>query len=180
MAMQAQQHAPHNPSPLWGGVAPKAPGWGRAMPHSGITRRTRGQAQQMRRSPTDAERRLWQLLRTLKPLGMHFRRQAPIGNCVADFAWYDGKFVIELDGSQHVDIRSDYDRRRTAWLEAQGYRVLRFWNNDVLKTPRSVGEAILAAAQKKNPTPDPSPQGGGEGAAASDREHAAASDKDLP
>jgi very-short-patch-repair endonuclease len=120
----------------------------------------RGRAQQMRRSPTDAERRLWQLLRSLKPLGMHFRRQAPIGNYVADFAWYDGKLIIELDGSQHVEIRSDYDQRRTAWLEAQGYRVLRFWNNDVLKSPRSVGETVLAAAQQ---TPPPTPPHKGEG-----------------
>jgi very-short-patch-repair endonuclease len=120
----------------------------------------------MRRAPTDAERKLWQILRSLKPLGMHFRRQAPIGIYIADFAWYDGKLVIELDGSQHVEKRRDYDRKRAAWLQSQGYRVLRFWNNDVLKSPRSVGEAILAAAPK-NPTPGPSPQGGGEHAAAS-------------
>ena len=159
-----------NPSPLWGGVAPKAPGWGReevmTMPHSAIGRRTRRQSQTLRRAPTDAERKMWRLLRSLKPLGMHFRRQAPIGIYIADFAWHAGKLVIELDGSQHAETRRAYDDRRTAWLQSQGYRVLRFWNNDVLKSPRSVGEAILAAAPK-NPTPSPSPQGGGEHAAAS-------------
>jgi len=102
---------------------------------------------------------------------MHFRRQAPIGVYIADFAWHDGKLIIELDGSQHIDARAAYDEKRTQWLQSQGYRVLRFWNNDVLTSPRSVGEAVLAAAQK-NPTPSPSPQGGGE--------HAAASGEDVP
>ena len=138
------------------------------MPHSAITKTTRGQARTLRRSPTDAERKLWYLLRSLKPLGVHFRRQAPIGIYIADFAWHAGKLVVELDGSQHAQVRRGYDEQRTAWLESQGYRVLRFWNNDVLKTPRSVGEAILAAAN--NPTPNPSPQGGGEPAGASGEE----------
>jgi len=76
--------------------------------------------------------------------------------------------AVEIDGSQHAEQRRAYDERRTAWLQSQGYRVLRFWNNDVLRTPRSVGEAILAAAAPDNdPTPDPSPQGGGERACAS-------------
>jgi very-short-patch-repair endonuclease len=97
---------------------------------------------------------------------MHFRRQAPVGIYIADFVWHAGKLVIELDGSQHVDARASYDAKRTTWLESHGYRVLRFWNNDVLDMPSSVGEAILAAA-RQNPTPNPSPQGGGEYAAAS-------------
>lgn len=142
------------------------------MPHSAIAKRTRGQAQQLRRAPTDAERKLWDLLRSLKPLGMHFRRQAPIGIYIADFAWHAGKTVVELDGSQHAQERQGYDTQRTRWLESQDYRVLRFWNNEVLKSPRSVGEAILAAASermpaRKSPTPDLSPQGGGERAGAS-------------
>jgi len=105
--------------------------------------------------------------RSLKPLGIHFRRQAPVGIYIADFAWHAGKLVVELDGSQHADARRAYDAKRTEWLQSQGYRVLRFWNNDVLKTPRSVGEAILIAARESGPTPNPSPQGGGERAAAS-------------
>jgi very-short-patch-repair endonuclease len=142
------------------------------MPHSAITRRTRGQAKSLRRSPTDAERKLWLLLRSLKPLGIHFRKQAPIGIYIADFAWYAGKLIVELDGSQHAEVRATYDAKRTEWLQSQGYRVLRFWNNDVLKSPRSVGEAILEAARAneamtKNPTPNPSPQGGGERTCAS-------------
>jgi very-short-patch-repair endonuclease len=142
------------------------------MPHSAIATRTRKQARALRGRPTDAERKLWYLLRSLKPLEIHFRRQAPVGIYIADFVWHAGKLVVELDGSQHAEARLAYDVRRTEWLQSQGYRVLRFWNNDVLKLPRGVGEAILEAARDnaaklKNPTPNPSPQGGGEPAAAS-------------
>src|SRR5262245_19185274 len=128
-----------------GGAEGAGVGWliGEAMPHSAIARRTRERAQRMRRAPTDAERRMWQVLRNLKPLGTHFRRQAPIGIYIADFAWHDGKLIVEIDGSQHADHRQAYDAQRTAWLQSQGYRVLRFWNTDVLKSPDSVGEAIL-------------------------------------
>jgi very-short-patch-repair endonuclease len=169
------RQAPLSPPPLWVGVAPMAPGWGivtrkaMAMPQSAITKRTRRQAQTLRRSPTDAERKLWYLLRSLKSFGPHFRRQAPIGIYIADFAWLAGKLVVELDGSQHGTDRKTYDAARTEWLVSQGYRVLRFWNNDVLKSPRSVGETILAAAREcaADPTPNPSPQGGGEQAGAS-------------
>jgi very-short-patch-repair endonuclease len=137
------------------------------MPRTNIEPKTRTRARALRRSPTDAERKMWWLLRSLKPLGMHFRRQAPIGPYIADFAWHSAKLVIELDGSQHADKRRGYDTRRTAWLESQGYQVLRFWNVDILKSPESVGEAVLAAAHAPNagasqrPHPYPSPRGGG-------------------
>ncbi len=77
-----------------------------------------------------------------------------------DFARYSGKLIVEVDGGQHADTRLQQDQVRTRWLQSQGYRVLRFWNNDVLTQTRGVAEAILAAA--KSPTPSPSPQGGGE------------------
>src|SRR3954447_17908194 len=93
--MTTVQHAEPYPSPLWGGVAPQAPGWG-TMPHTAITKRTRGQARTLRRSPTDAERKMWFLLRSLKPLGIHFRRQAPVGIYIADFAWHAGKSSSNL------------------------------------------------------------------------------------
>jgi very-short-patch-repair endonuclease len=144
------------------------------MPHSAIEPRTRRQAQALRHRTTDAEQKLWRLLRSLKPLGFHFRRQAPIGPYIADFVWYAGRLVIELDGGQHADLQRERDDRRTAWLETQGFQVLRFWNNDVLKSVATVGEVILAAANErqvaepaKHPTPDPSPQGGGERSGAS-------------
>jgi very-short-patch-repair endonuclease len=154
-----------NPSLLWGGVALKAPGWGcdeiRTMPHSAIAKQTRGRARSLRHAATDAERKLW----------YHFRRQAPVGVYIADFACHTAKLVIELDGSQHAEATKIYDAQRTAWLESQGYRVLRFWNNDVLKSPHNIGEAIIeamrgCAAISKSPTPNPSPQGGGERAGA--------------
>jgi very-short-patch-repair endonuclease len=113
------------------------------MPHSAITRRTRRQAQTLRRAPTDAEQKIWRVLRSMKPLGIHFRRQAPIGIYIADFAWLAGKLIVELDGGQHAEARRHYDERRSAWLASQGYRVLRFWNHDALQAPQAVGEVIL-------------------------------------
>jgi very-short-patch-repair endonuclease len=98
------------------------------MPHSAISKQTRGRARSLRGAPTDAERKLWYLLRSLKPVGLHFRRQAPVGAFIVDFARCDGKLVVEIDGSQHAEQCREYDNRRTAWLESQGYRVLRFWN----------------------------------------------------
>jgi very-short-patch-repair endonuclease len=133
------------------------------MPHSAITKPTRRQAKALRRLPTDAERKLWQVLRALKPLGIHFRRQAPIGIYIVDFAWHAGKLIVEVDGGQHAKIRKDYDARRTAWLALQGYRVLRFWNNDVLRHPRSVGDEILRIGQNPAITPPPTPPHEGEG-----------------
>lgn len=139
------------------------------MPHTAIDKRTRRQAQSFRRRPTDAEARLWRILRSLKPLGLHFRRQSPIGPYIVDFAWLAGKLVVEVDGGQHAEQTAERDAGRSAWLQSQGYRVMRFWNHDVLRSPDVVGEAILAEARSRtrgafgmDPTPDPSPQGGGE------------------
>jgi very-short-patch-repair endonuclease len=121
----------------------------------------------LRRKPTDAEHKLWLICRSLRSLGFHFRRQAPIGPYVADFVWYRGKLVIEVDGGQHENAERHRDQRRTRWLESEGYHVVRFWNNDLLRSPASVGELLLAEANNAarrltTPTPDPSPQGGGE------------------
>jgi very-short-patch-repair endonuclease len=87
-------------------------------------------ARRLRQNPTEAEIRLWSKLR-LKQIGGHrFRRQVPIGPYIADFACLERRLVIEVDGGQHSE--SGTDDVRTAWLERQGFRVLRFWNNDVL------------------------------------------------
>jgi very-short-patch-repair endonuclease len=131
------------------------------MPHSAITSRIRHRARSLRRRPTDAEQKIWRVLRSMKPLGIHFRRQAPIGSYVADFAWLAGKLVVELDGGQHAESQREYDERRSAWLSSQGYRVLRFWNHDALQTPEVVGEAILAAARASAPPPTPPHKGEG-------------------
>lgn len=88
-------------------------------------------ASQLRTNATDAEKRLWQALRNRQLAGYKFRRQLPIPPYIADFVCLEQCLIIELDGGQHADALS-YDTARTAFLEQQGFRVLRFWNNDVL------------------------------------------------
>jgi very-short-patch-repair endonuclease len=116
-------------------------------------------ARRMRAQPTDAERVLWQRLRhDIALVNSHFRRQAVIGPFIVDFASRKAKLVIELDGGQH-DLQEAADTQRTRTIETAGYRVLRFWNNDVLGNL----EGVLSEIQRVlPPTPDPSPQGGGE------------------
>jgi very-short-patch-repair endonuclease len=119
-------------------------------------------ARQLRRVMTDAERKLWWCLRELEIGNSHFRRQATIGPFYADFACHECKLVIELDGSGHMQAdRVAADDARTRYLEAQGYRVLRFWNSDVLKEIDGVmsviHDAAIATPSLPPPTPDPSP-----------------------
>jgi very-short-patch-repair endonuclease len=102
---------------------------------------------------TDAERRLWSHIRAHQ-LGVHFRRQAPLGSYVLDFACFSARVVVEVDGGQHADNPTDLVR--DAWLQAQGFQVLRFWNNEVLQNIDGVLETI-AAELKKAPPPRPSP-----------------------
>ena len=102
-------------------------------------------ARRLRRNPTDAERRLWQLLRHRQLEGLRFRRQAPVGVYVLDFVCFEAALVVEVDGGQHAMEKKAADERRSAWLESQGFRILRFWNNDVLGNPEGVIETIRAA-----------------------------------
>ncbi|HMM15189.1 MAG TPA: endonuclease domain-containing protein [Parvibaculum sp.] len=100
-------------------------------------------ARTLRRNQTEAERALWQKLRVLKAEGFHFRRQAPIGTYIADFACHSFKLVIEVDGGQHNEKSGlARDAERTAWLQGEGYRVLRFWNNEVLTNIEGVEETV--------------------------------------
>ncbi len=118
-------------------------------------------ARAMRNDPTEAEKKLWWHLRHRMPVSKtHFRRQVRIGRYIADFASHRAKLVIEIDGGQHAE-QAAADAERTKLLEAEGYRVVRFWNNEVLTNIDGVLEAI-ASALATTPTPDPSPQGGGE------------------
>jgi very-short-patch-repair endonuclease len=95
---------------------------------------------------TDAERKLWWHLRRLPMERSHFRRQATIGPYFVDFACHETRLVIEVDGSQHGEAANAVaDAERTAFLQSCGYRVLRFWNNEVLMETRAVMEAIYAA-----------------------------------
>jgi very-short-patch-repair endonuclease len=110
----------------------------------------------MRLNATGAEARLWQHLRRHPMIGSHFRRQVVIGPYIADFACMAARLIVEVDGSQHGDTRMQHDETRTGWLESEGYRVIRFWNNDVVQNPASVVQAIYAelyGASDTNPVP---------------------------
>jgi len=126
----------------------------------GIVPPQRRLARAMRAAPTDAERKLWWHLRhRISTPGTHFRRQVRIGRYIVDFASHATRIIVEVDGGQHD--RSAADQQRTKVLEANGYRVLRYWNNDVLSNIDGVLEDIVSAITP-TPTPNPSPQGGGE------------------
>jgi very-short-patch-repair endonuclease len=92
---------------------------------------------------TDAEQKLWYRLRAERLEGWKFRRQVPIGSFVADFVCERARLVIEVDGGQHAE-HEQYDAARTEALREQGYRVIRFWNGDVLANLEGVLEAIVA------------------------------------
>jgi very-short-patch-repair endonuclease len=99
-------------------------------------------ARRLRNSATDAERRLWCHLRGQQLAGQKFRRQYPLGDYIVDFICIPAALVIELDGGQHRDAAA-YDARRTRFIEDQGYRVLRFWNDDALLRTESVVAEIF-------------------------------------
>ena len=116
---------------------------------------------ELRREPTPAEAKLWKYLRSLELDGTHFRRHTcPGGRCqgyaidnyIVDFCAPRAKLIVEVDGSQHVD-QQDRDTERTDFLNARGYRVLRFWNNDILNNIENVMAAILQAIPDKQIKP---------------------------
>jgi very-short-patch-repair endonuclease len=119
-------------------------------------------ARAMRLSPTEAERKLWWHLRHRLPLAnTHFRRQVRLGRYIVDFASHGLKIVIELDGGQHA-VQTKRDDARSMFLKSEGYRVLRFWNNDVMANIDGVLEVIQSAIPA-TPTPTPPPPHKGEG-----------------
>ena len=106
-------------------------------------------AQQLRNRATDAEKVLWQRLRDKQLSGYRFRRQAPIGDFIVDFACYTPRLVIELDGGQHAQAaQQKHDATRTGWLEGQGFRVIRFWNNDALENTDTVVMEIIRVLEE--------------------------------
>lgn len=139
------------------------------MPRSSVDPWTRASAKRMRREPTEVEKRLWWRLRDLNRIGAGFRRQASIGPYVADFAGLSAGLVIELDGGQHAEATAARDAVRDAWLRERGFRVLRFWNSDVVENLDGVVEAIFRQCRdslnRPHPTRPaggpPSPRGGG-------------------
>jgi very-short-patch-repair endonuclease len=102
-------------------------------------------ARMLRQRQTEAEKNLWSRLRNKQFEGAKFRRQQPIGNYIVDFACLDKNLVIEIDGGQHNEEQAKKkDEQRTTWLEKEGYKVLRFWNNDILQN----ADGVLMNIQK--------------------------------
>ena len=99
----------------------------------------------MRSEPTDAEHRLWQLLRAHRFSGFKFKRQEPIDFYIVDFICFAARLIIELDGSQHADNASD--KRRDVYLRSQGFRIIRIWNNELFTNEEGVAELIWSALQ---------------------------------
>ena len=118
-------------------------------------------SRKLRKNSTDVERLLWQHLR-LKQMGnFKFRRQHPLGKFIVDFICLEANLVIELDGGQHnEDKENKVDEIRTAWLEKQGLKVLRFWNHEVLNDLPIVKEVIWNALKIDHPHPNPPPRKG--------------------
>ena len=119
-------------------------GEGRNGADGEMRRRARG----LRVRMTDAERKLWFSLRDRRFAGFKFRRQVPIGRFIADFVCFEGRLVIEVDGGQHAD--SIADQRRDRWFAANGFRVMRFWNNEVLSNLEGVMTRLAETLQVRD------------------------------
>ncbi len=150
---------------------PSPPGRGLGEgPGTALTRRSDDLPAQLRRQQTDVERKLWFELRDRRLNDSKFRRQAPIGPYVVDFLCLDSRLIIELDGGQHAEESA----KRQSWLESQGYKILRFWNNQVAENLPGVlaviAEALtpaLSRGERENKKPSPPGRGLGEGRATS-------------
>jgi very-short-patch-repair endonuclease len=116
-------------------------------------------ARSLRRTQTDAELKLWLHLRDRRLEGLKFRRQVPIEGYYADFVCKDAMLIVELDGGQHAEYRAAHDQQLTEVLDGLGYRVIRFWNNDLFENIGEVLRQIVEACQKA-PHPSPLPQAG--------------------
>jgi very-short-patch-repair endonuclease len=119
-------------------------------------------ARRPRANQTEVEKRRWSRLRDRGLLGLKFRRQVPLGDFVVDFVCADHALVVEVDGGQHTSSEAG-DDRRTAWLESRGWRVIRFWNNEVNENIDGVLHAIAGACGIDVADPHPGPPPGGEG-----------------
>jgi very-short-patch-repair endonuclease len=140
-----------------GRVAGRRPvGWGSHVPNEN--------ARALRKRLTPQEVRLWVKLRELKPLGFHFRRQAPVGRYIVDFVSFSSRIAIEVDGSQHgLPQGAQSDQVRDAFLRSHGFRILRFWNSDIDRNLDGVMETISAALQTPTPALRADPPHKGEG-----------------
>jgi very-short-patch-repair endonuclease len=121
--------------------------------HQSVKPRLRKHARTMRRISTDAEQKLWFLLRDRRLDGIKFRRQVPFKNYILDFVCFERKLVVEIDGGQHT--HSGTDRARDGFLRAEGFHVARYWNNDVLQNPEGVLIDLLDRLASSDPSPNP-------------------------
>ena len=158
---QPQRTLPFITPPLGGSRRASAPVGGLRRQY---TRQTLQKARALRQAQTDAEGLLWHYLRGKRLGGYKFRRQQPIGPYIVDFACLSRKLLIEVDGGYHVQ-RKDYDERRDRFLRNEGYRVLRFWNNEVFEDCFGVLEKVYAALEGPPPPPEAAtpPRGGSDG-----------------
>jgi very-short-patch-repair endonuclease len=117
------------------------------MPHTPLPPRNRSRAKAMRKAMTDAELKLWNELRAHRLMGLGFRRQFPIAGYIVDFACPTKRLIVEVDGSQHADDTvAEADAVRSRALEQDGWTILRFWNDDVLRDIDAVCAHIVASA----------------------------------
>ena len=153
-----------NLPPCGGGRPPKRSAGGREggvsfdMPHRTVPKPRRSNARALRTNMTDAERKLWYRLRAHRFNGAPFRRQVPIGPFIADFVCLQARVIIEVDGGQHG---MESDAVRDAWFARQGFRVLRFWNNDVHSNFDGVMQVIADALAQAIPPSLTLPRKGG-------------------
>lgn len=124
---------------------------------SRINPKAKQRSRKLRREMTDAELILWKRLRKKSIDGYKFRRQHPVGKYILDFVCLEAGLIVEVDGGQHQE-GTDYDEKRTFWLEQKGFRVLRFWNNEVMNNLDAVLEVIWHQLQRDiQPPSQPSP-----------------------
>lgn len=139
----------HTPSPSsgegWGGGRVRVPKEKRLV--------LKQHARRLRHEMTDAERKLWQVLRARQCEGMRFCRQMRLDNYIVDFVCLERKLIIELDGGQHA-LQSGYDGRRDAYLQSQGFRLIRFWNHEVMANLEGVMMAVRSALTPTLPSPE--------------------------
>ena len=115
----------------------------------------------LRMQTTDTEQLIWRHLRAKRFAGLKFKRQQPIGNYIVDFVCFGKKLIVELDGGQHaLPVETEKDIKRDQWFEGQGYKVLRFWDNEVLTNTQEVLEIIWTHCAHHPPlNPLPSREG---------------------
>ncbi|MDP2828584.1 MAG: DUF559 domain-containing protein [Sulfuricellaceae bacterium] len=160
-----------SPSPSGGGVGEGvSSGKKEITPNPPLPEKTKEFARTLRKSSTDVENLLWQLLRRNQLLGYGFRRQHPLGPYFLDFYCHQAKLAVELDGGQHAESgQQAHDERRSAYLAAQGVTVLRFWNNEVLENTEGVLQTVfdwlhgfsVSSSPELTPSPTPPPEGEG-------------------